>query len=177
MKRSLAEEIEIMEMQCRQSYEQWDNIFTNGCQDPFWEDGVNLNLVRNHIIYYQNRITDLCEENGYFKPEICFREPPLKVDQHYMAKKAEIEQAACNNLQDIEQNKNYLKLLAFESKLSDEQRKSVSYSAVLGYVNHLKTAILNKDHVAMRRYSNGLWVIDSIVQCLERIEKIIDTAK
>lgn len=94
-----------------------------------------------------------------------------------MAKKAEIEQAACNSLQDIEQNKDYLKLLAFESNLSDEQQKSVSYSAVLGYVNHLKTAILNKDHVAMRRYSNGLWVIDSIVQCLERIEKIFDTAK
>ena len=174
MKKSLVEEIETMEMQCRQSYEQWDNIFANGCQDPFWEDGVNLNLVRNHIIYYQNRITDLCEENGYFKPEICFREPPLKVDQHYMAKKAEIEQAACNSLQDIEQNKDYLKLLAFESKLSDEQQKTVSYSAVLGYVNHLKSAICTKDYVAMRRYSNGLWVIDSIVKCLERIEKIID---
>lgn len=177
MKKSFAEEIETMEMQCRQSYEQWDNIYANGCQDPFWEDGVNLNLVRNHIIYYQNRITDLCEENGYFKPEICFREPPSKVDQHYMAKKAEIEQAACNSLQDIEQNKDYLKLLAFDSKLSDEQRKSVSYSAVLGYVNHLKTAILNKDYVAMRRYCNGLWVIDSIIQCIERIEKIFDTAK
>ena len=177
MKKSLVEEIETMEMQCRQSYVQWDNIFANGCQAPFWEDGVNLNLVRNHIIYYQNRIIDLCEENGYFKPEICFRELPALVDQHYMAKKAEIEQAACKNLNDIEQNKDYLKLLAIESKLSDEQQKSVSYSAVLGYVNHLKSAICTKDYVAMRRYSNGLWVIDSIVQCLERIEKIIDTVK
>ena len=92
-------------------------------------------------------------------------------------KKAEIEQDACKNLHDIEQNKDYLKLLAIGSKLSDEQQKSVSYSAVLGYVNHLKSAICTKDYVAMRRYSNGLWVIDSIVQCLERIEKIIDTVK
>ena len=129
------------------------------------------------LVLYQNRIIDLCEENGYFKPEICFRELPALVDQHYMAKKAEIEQAACKNLNDIEQNKDYLKLLAIESKLSDEQQKSVSYSAVLGYVNHLKSAICTKDYVAIRRYSNGLWVIDSIVQCLERIEKIIDTVK
>ena len=38
------------------------------------------------------------QENGYFKPEICFRELPALVDQHYMAKKAEIEQAACNTV-------------------------------------------------------------------------------
>ena len=24
----------------------------NGCSDPAWPDGVNLNLVRNHIIYW-----------------------------------------------------------------------------------------------------------------------------
>ena len=34
-------------------YAQWDELFTKGGSDPFWTDGSNLNLVRNHIIYYK----------------------------------------------------------------------------------------------------------------------------
>ncbi len=32
-------------------YKHWDDL-KNGCSDPAWPDGVNLNLVRNHIIYW-----------------------------------------------------------------------------------------------------------------------------
>lgn len=32
-------------------YARWDRISKEGCSDPFWEDGVNMNLVRNHIIF------------------------------------------------------------------------------------------------------------------------------
>lgn len=35
----------------RESHEQWKRLQENGGSDPFWTDGVNLNLVRNHIIY------------------------------------------------------------------------------------------------------------------------------
>ena len=35
----------------RESHEQWKRLWENGGNDPFWTDGVNLNLVRNHIIY------------------------------------------------------------------------------------------------------------------------------
>lgn len=28
----------------------WNQIAQNGCSDPGWPDGVNMNLVRNHII-------------------------------------------------------------------------------------------------------------------------------
>lgn len=31
-------------------FESWDYIKRNGCGDPYWADGVNMNLVRNHII-------------------------------------------------------------------------------------------------------------------------------
>lgn len=33
-------------------YQHWDDLKKNGCSDPAWPDGVNLNLVRNHIIYW-----------------------------------------------------------------------------------------------------------------------------
>lgn len=29
----------------------WRYLFAHGCSDPFWADGTNLNLVRNHIIH------------------------------------------------------------------------------------------------------------------------------
>lgn len=32
-------------------FARWDEINEHGCNDPFWADGVNMNLVRNHIIY------------------------------------------------------------------------------------------------------------------------------
>ncbi len=30
----------------------WNEIAQNGCSDPSWPDGANMNLTRNHIIYF-----------------------------------------------------------------------------------------------------------------------------
>lgn len=38
----------------RKSFDRWDQIASEGCSDPFWSDGMNLNLVRNHIIYWRS---------------------------------------------------------------------------------------------------------------------------
>ena len=32
-------------------FRRWNLLADGGCQDPGWPDGVNMNLVRNHIIY------------------------------------------------------------------------------------------------------------------------------
>ena len=61
--------------------------YYNGCSDPFWANGVNLNLVRNHIIYYKRQMQKISEEYGCFLPEIYYRELPPKVESNYMAKK------------------------------------------------------------------------------------------
>ena len=37
----------------------WNDIYINGCSDPFWPDGTNLNLKRNHIIYDLRQIMEL----------------------------------------------------------------------------------------------------------------------
>lgn len=39
--------------------ERWDYIKKHGSGDPMWPDGINLNLVRNHIIYYLTEIAKL----------------------------------------------------------------------------------------------------------------------
>ena len=40
------------------SYSRWEEIARDGCADAFWEDGVNMNLVRNHIIYWYRLLRD-----------------------------------------------------------------------------------------------------------------------
>ncbi len=63
----------------------WQDIKNNGCNDPSWSDGCNMELVRNHILYYKRKIRDLCEENSLPLPEEYFLPTPPEVDIMYMA--------------------------------------------------------------------------------------------
>lgn len=56
------------------AYDQWENLQKQGGSDPFYPDGVNLNLVRNHILYYKQRIE---EEQPLYKTPRCFSESCL----------------------------------------------------------------------------------------------------
>ena len=62
----------------------WTFINENGCNDPFWPDGCNLNLTRNHIISYKRAIAELCEKTGMTLPEEYFLKVPSEVDDNYM---------------------------------------------------------------------------------------------
>ena len=65
--------------------EHWKDINQNGCSDPFWSDGCNMNLTRNHIIYYQRQIHEICTENQLPLPEEYYLSIPPEVDDNYMA--------------------------------------------------------------------------------------------
>jgi len=61
MKKSMstAQEIEAINAELQRDIERWNEISQNGCNDPFWPDGVNMNLKRNHIIYQLRRLAEL----------------------------------------------------------------------------------------------------------------------
>ena len=40
------------------AYAQWESLYQQGGSDPFYPDGVNLNLVRNHILYFKRQIEE-----------------------------------------------------------------------------------------------------------------------
>lgn len=65
---------------------QWKHINENGCNDPFWPDGCNMNLARNHIIYYKQKAAQICRENGLTLPNEYYLPLPPEVDNKYMAK-------------------------------------------------------------------------------------------
>lgn len=65
--------------------EHWEDIRDNGCNDPFWCDGTNMNLTRNHIIYNKTAIAKICSENYYPFPAEYYIPTPPEVDNCYMA--------------------------------------------------------------------------------------------
>ena len=68
-----------------ETIEKWKSHAENGCSDPLWSDGVNMNLLRNHVIYYKRQILSLCEQENIPQPEELSLPVPPKVDNYYMA--------------------------------------------------------------------------------------------
>lgn len=71
--------------QIRKEIGHWKDIKQNGCNDPFWPDGCNMNLTRNHILYHQRKIAEICIENHLPYPEEYYFSLPPEVDMNYMA--------------------------------------------------------------------------------------------
>lgn len=69
------------------SFATWERMLDIGCHDPFWADGTNMNLVRNHIIFYKGEIADLCKETHTELPSEYYIPTPPEVDNNYMASK------------------------------------------------------------------------------------------
>ena len=65
--------------------ERWKYINENGCTDPLWADGSNMNLVRNHIIYYKKHINEMCLKESIPLPEEYYIPTPPLVNNNYMA--------------------------------------------------------------------------------------------
>ena len=70
----------------RKAIQHWEDIHKNGCNDPGWPDGANLNLVHNHVCYYKNEIRRLCAESGEPQPPEFYLPTPPVVDSNYFAK-------------------------------------------------------------------------------------------
>lgn len=67
------------------SFDRWNEIAYKGAGDPFWPDGTNMNLVRNHIIYYYKKMDEDCGQLSMFEVSEEGRRPiPPKVSDNYM---------------------------------------------------------------------------------------------
>ena len=60
-KKTPEQEVEALCKSIRQEIDHWKNINQYGCSDPFYADGTNMNLTRNHIIYAKRQISEICE--------------------------------------------------------------------------------------------------------------------
>ena len=85
-KKTPAELLRELEKNLQERYKRWLHIRKEGCSDPYWADGANLYLVRNHCLYYRSQIAELCDTYGFSYPKSYFRplQPELPMD--FMAK-------------------------------------------------------------------------------------------
>ena len=129
--------------------EHWQEIFEHGCQDPFWPDGVNLNLTRNHILWYRHEIEENLKAEDY--PE-CYSLPvPPEVDQGYIADREGILADAALTLATVRNTQDFAYLASYPSthRMNEEIDKRLSIVRTMRY---LSDAIDRKDYVYMRKY-------------------------
>lgn len=79
------EKINCLTAKIEREISHWKDMLKNGCSDPGWSDGANMNLTRNHVIYYKHEIKDLCDENDIEYPEVLRVPTPPEVPNTYMA--------------------------------------------------------------------------------------------
>ncbi len=149
------------------SFARWDFIHEHGCSDPFWADGVNMNLVRNHIMYYKQQLSE--EATLFLLPKAYYREVPPEVDNNYMARPDEIRQNAARSMQIIDADEN-LKFVQQQSvHLTEKQFKQLCVPAILGYAENLRRAISEDDLLTMRRYENPNGYLESFQSAAQKL--------
>ena len=159
----------------RDSFARWNHIHQNGGSDPFWEDGPNLELVRNHIIYHKRQ----CEEEllpEQYPPEYHLELPPV-VDKAYMARADEIKEHAAHSLEVYVGDVNYQYLMENLHRLTEKQKNEIHIMNVIGYVVGLQSFIRNGSLVEMRRHEHPEHYQESFLTCRERMEAIIGVGK
>ena len=149
------------------SFARWDFIRENACSDPFWADGVNMNLVRNHIIFYKLKLSE--EATLFLLPETFYRETPPVVDNDYMARADEIRQNAARSMQKIDEDENLKFVREQSANLTEKQLKQLCIPAILGYAENLRRAISEDDLLTMRRYENPQSYLDSFQSAAQKL--------
>ena len=84
--------LEELVRELERDYARWEQVYMAGSKDPFWPDGVNANLCRDHILCGKRRIRELYPDAEM--PEIYYWPLPQKLPAEYMARKEEIRSAA-----------------------------------------------------------------------------------
>ena len=160
--------------QLKEEFDRWEYLRVNGGSDPFYEDGFNMNLVRNHIIYGKRMCEEQLSPEDY--PEEYYLEPPEKVSNYYMAQPEKIRKDAEDALTAYEQSKDRDYLLAVSNRLSADQQRETGLLRILNYGIRLRDAISHGDLVAMRRCRSA-WIMDNLREVREKVEKILESEK
>ena len=171
-------ETENLAEELAKSFEQWEHLREHGGSDPFYADGTNMNLVRNHIMYYKNKMLEQYGTDYEKYPEIFYREVPPNVSENYMARAGEIKDGAAQALEYYLSDPNFHYLFANKDMLTEKEAKQISLYNVLGYASGLARAIKDGDLIAMRRHAGRPeGYLESFAQCAARMMNIINDRK
>ena len=165
----MTNELEKLSQNIEESFKQWEYLREFGGSDPFWEDGVNMNLVRNHILHYRSQMAEICKESEL--PDIYKKEVPPEVNDKYMANAEKIRETAIKSLEIYKNDSNFKRLAEIQSQIKDKNKKQIA-SNILGYVVGLEQAINNDNLLTMRRHQDANWYLRSPKDFLESIQTV-----
>ena len=148
-----ASEAAMLAAEIKGRMELWEELKEKGGSDPSWSDGVNMNLVRNHIISAKRQVKEICEGNGMPLPEEYSIPTPPETDRNYMARADEIRHAAGELLERCRADENYRNLVDVLPRLGAAEQQSLGAAA--RSVAWLGQCIENDDLVALRRIVCG----------------------
>lgn len=151
-------------------YERWNHIKEHGSNDPNWADGSNMNLVRNHILYYKKQCEEFLKENDY--PEEYYLETPSRIDMNYMAKEQEIREKAILTLSEYKRDKNYKYLISVVNSLSQKQKDNTNVNNLIKYVTFMEKSIVQYMLVDMRRQGRAAYLKEAFAKCRREIESM-----
>lgn len=137
----------------RSEYARWRELRDRGGTDPFWPDGVNMNLVRNHILYWKRMIEENLQEAEY--PEEYFLDIPPEMDNNFMAHPDRIREVANAALKTIKENPDYVFL---RREMRNQTKQNAQIFNAVRYVEGYQDAINREDLVVMRRIDPDICV-------------------
>lgn len=153
----------------RDNLERYEYLRAHGGSDPFWSDGVNMNLCRKHVIYLRSRVeTDLDPE---YYPDEYGLEIPEEVDNNYMADPDGIRRRTKAALEVLKENQDFQYL---RSKLSGDLDKETSQCMnPVRYVLGMEDAIRRDDLVVMRRYQDPEYYVKYLRESRKKLDEIL----
>lgn len=81
--------IEALSEPLQDEYDGWYKLSKEGCNDPSWPDGTNMNLIRNHIINSRQKAEKMLTKEELENNPLFNRELPPEVDEDFVAVKPE----------------------------------------------------------------------------------------
>lgn len=158
------------EEELQKSFDQWKDLCANGCNDPSWSDGVNINLVRNHIIYYKHQIEEAHPDGNF--PAVYYRDTPPEVDQDYMARPEEIRKHAKETLAIFRADKDLKFLKSQVDRLRPADSNKLNVRTIINYAKGLELATEEEDLIAMRRYGHPGTYLSSFSRCAQQVREL-----
>ena len=136
----------------KEDFERYQYVLENGSNDPSWSDGVNLNLIRNHIIHHKKIIEKEFVNESY--PDIYFQPTPDEMDSDFMVHEDMIRQKANQTLKRLNSFFYLDELKNASYYLEPKQLVEAGIQQSVNRIHVLEQAIDEDDLVTMRRISS-----------------------
>lgn len=143
-----------------ESWNQWQNLHKHGGSDPFWSDGVNMNLVRNHMLYAIRKGAEPLEDMPL----------PDEIDRHYMADAKGIVARAETALAKLRSDPYYQQVELTDHLMIDSEATE-DLDRVKALVRRIDLGLKESDLVTLRSAVMSI-DYDAPRKALEKIESV-----